>query len=190
MCEIYKNLSLKDLPNEIWRDIEGYEGLYQVSNMGRVKSLSKNIYYKNGRIDKQQEIMMSQLLNPKYLFVNLRKNKKYKMFYIHRLVARAFIPNPDDKPQVNHINEIKTDNRVENLEWVTAEENNNHGTHNKNVAKSLSKKVLQYDLNGNFIKEWESTQKIGRNGYSQGNVAACCRGERRTHKGYIWKYKP
>lgn len=179
-CKMNKGLSLEDLQNEIWKDIEGYEGLYQVSNMGRVKSFNIN---ENGKILKQGTTKKG------YLYVILYKDKKTKPMRVHRLVAQAFIPNEDNKPQVNHINEIKTDNRVENLEWMTNEENNNFGTRNKRAAKACAKPVLQYDLEGNFIKEWSSITEAGRNGYNLGNISSCCRGKIKKHKGYIWKYK-
>ena len=102
------------MSEEIWRDIAGYEGLYQVSNCGRVKS-----FYRGGRILKQS-------LKRGYMFVELYLNTNGKIHIVHRLVAQAFIPNPLNKLEVNHINGIKTDNRVENLEWVTRSENEQH----------------------------------------------------------------
>ena len=169
---------------EIWKDIEGYEGLYQVSNCGRVRSLwlgkekvLQPVKHKNG-----------------YLFVSLGRKK---IISIHRLVAEAFIPNPDNLPQVNHRDENKENNNVDNLEWCDAKYNNNYGTHNKRVSdtqindQNKSKKVIQFSKTGEFIREWPSTNECGRNGFNQGHVAACCRGNTKlkTYKGYIWKYK-
>ena len=172
---------------EIFKDVKGYEGLYQVSNFGNIMSLN---YSNTGK---------AKLMNPRerkdgYLQVHLYKNRKPKMFQVHRLVAEAFIPNPDNLPEVNHKDEDKTNNSVENLEWCTREYNNNYGTHNKRVSKKmtngkLSKIVLQYSLDGELIREWPSTRECERNGYYHGNVVACCRGERNFHKGYIWIYK-
>lgn len=116
---------------EIWKDIEGYEGLYQVSNLGRVKSLDRKEYFYRGDTPVER-IRKGCILSPSsscgYLHVNLHDGKKRKMKLIHRLVAQAFIPNPDILPEVNHKNELKTDNSVSNLEWCTAKYNSNYGT--------------------------------------------------------------
>lgn len=199
MCEIYNNLSLEDLPGEIWKDIKGYEGYYQVSNMGRIKSVARERKTKGGGLYQIKESIKKQELSKRgYLRTLLSKNKNMKHFQIHRLVAQAFVSNPYNKPEVNHINEDKTDNRVENLEWMTRTENQNHGTAlermmntkiEKGIIKKMCKPVLQYDLNGNFIREWGSTMECEKSGYNRGHVASCCRGEEKTHKGYIWKYK-
>lgn len=184
MCEIYKNLSLEDIQREIWKDIEDFPN-YQVSNMGRIKS------YKQ----KTCKIMKQNLTSAGYLDFQLRsKNNKSVHFSTHRLVAQTFIPNSENKPQVNHINEDKTDNRVVNLEWMTEKENSNYGTGKERMIKSLrngklNKPVLQYDLEGNFIREWKSMREAGRNGFDSKCISKCCKMIRKTHKGYIWKYK-
>ena len=165
--------------DEIWKDKKDYEGHYQVSNFGRVKSIKfgKEIILKL-RTDKDG-----------YFKVDLSKNNKLKTFTVHRLVAEAFIPNPYNLPCINHKDECKTNNNVNNLEWCNSKYNINFGTRNEKASKKLSKPVLQYTLEGEFVKEWSSTMECGRNGYNQGNVAACCRGERKTHRGFIWRYK-
>ena len=174
---------------EIWKPKKDYEGLYEVSNLGRVKSLG------NGNSNNSKErILKPGKVRGGYLQIGLSKNREIKHFFIHRLVAEAFLPNPDNLPFINHKDEDKTNNSVENLEWCTREYNNNYGTRTERASKTningkSSKQVLQFTLLGEFIREWPSTMECGRNGFSQGHVAECCRGERKTHKGYIWKYK-
>jgi hypothetical protein len=170
-----------------------YEG-YEVSNLGRVKSLN---YNRTGRAKMMKPVEEKN----GYLRVKLSKNGEYKTCLVHRLVAFTFLENPEKKPEVNHIDEDKTNNFVflnedgsvdkekSNLEWIWHKDNLNHGTRNKRVAKARSKKVLQLTLDGELIREWESTQECGRNGFIHGHVAACCRGERKTHKGFHWKYE-
>ena len=162
---------------EIWKDIEGYEGLYQVSNMGRVRSLRKNIILRQG-------------ITRGYKRVILSTNDIPKHYYIHRLVATAFISNPDNLPQVNHKDENKTNNCVDNLEWCTPKYNTNYGTVIAKRARSKSKKVLQFKTDGTFVKEWESIIDIQRNlGFCQSYISRCCRGKYAYAYGYIWKYK-
>ena len=176
---------------EIWRtavyDGEVYEGLYKVSNFGRILSLN---YHQTGKAD----LMTPSKVGTGYLRVQLWKNKEYKTCLVHRLVAETFLPNPENLPQVNHIDEDKTNNRVDNLEWKSHRDNCNHGTRNERSAKTrtngkLSKRVLQLSLSGDLIKEWESTRECERNGFDHGHVAACCRGEKKQYKGFRWEYK-
>ena len=169
---------------EEWKNIEGYEGLYQVSNMGRIKSLR----YNN---TKESRIMTPVITRNGYLMVVLCVNKKQKGFCVHRLVANTFIPNIEMKSQVNHINGIKTDNRVENLEWVTPKENTNkaYETGLKKTGKYLynTRWIYQFDLNMNFIKKWESmTQASKELGINQGDISKCCNGKRNNCGNYIW----
>jgi hypothetical protein len=169
---------------EIWKDIKDYEGLYQVSNLGRVKSL----------LFGKEKILRPIEHTVGYLEVSLFKDGKVKRFYIHRLVATAFLPNPDNKPVINHKDEVKTNNFVGtpendykdgNLEWCDKEYNNNYGTRIERVSKS----VLQFSKAGELIREWPSTAECGRNGFNQGHIVLCCNGKEKSHKGYIWKYK-
>ena len=165
---------------EIWKDIKGYDGLYQVSSHGNVKSLN---YHRTGK----EKLMKPILQTNGYLYVSLYK--PIKILRIHRLVAEAFIPNPDNLPCVNHKDEDKTNNHVDNLEWCTNKYNINYGSRNKRVSESLSKKVYQYTLDGKFVKEWESISECARNGFNLGAVFSCCIGERKTHKCYRWSYE-
>lgn len=189
--EIYKNLSLEDLSNEIWKDIPGYEGFYQISNMGRVKGLERTIVYKNNYVHKyESKVKKQKITEDGYLRVGLNKSNNQKWITVHRLVALAFIPNPNNKETVNHINENKKDNRVENLEWMTRIENQSYGTARERATKSKSKKVLQLTTNGELVKEWSSAVEAEKTGkFSNSHICSCCKGRRKTHKGYIWKYK-
>ena len=161
---------------EIWKDVLDYEGLYQASNLGRIRSL------KFGKIFKPQKQRCG------YLHVGLHKKGKGKTCTIHRLVYEAFNGKIPEGLQVNHINEDKSDNRLENLNLMTPKENLNWGTRNQRSVETKSKRVGQFTLDGVLIKIWSSTMECGRNGFNQSVVAACCRGERKTHKGYRWKY--
>lgn len=165
---------------EIWKDIKGYEGLYQVSNMGRIKSLG------NGESNKSKLKVMKQQINYKgYPMVNLCKNGVPKGFSVHRLVAEAFIPNPNNLPQVNHIDEIKTNNCVENLEWCTAEYNVKYGTR---TAKT-SKQILQITSENKIIGFWKSIRNVENVlGFSNSNIQKCCIGKKNTAYGYQWQY--
>ena len=175
---------------EIWKDIEGYEGIYQVSNLGRVKSLERVIVRGNGAtLPVPKRILKSAKNKDGYQLVNLWKEGNRKRMYVHRLVAQAFLPNPDDLPQVNHKDENPSNNHVDNLEFCTADYNTNYGTRNERIAEKQSKPVLQYTLDGSFVREWLSTMEARRNGYNIGNICNCCNGKLNRYKGYIWKYK-
>ena len=169
---------------EIWKDIKGFEGKYQVSNLGRVR----------GFVRVKGKILSYHPSSDGYLRAELRKDGKKIRFYVHRLVAQAFISNPDNLPEVNHKDEDKTNNKVDNLEWCTHEYNANYGTAIKRMSIKMingknSKTVYQYTVDGQFIKEWPSTIEIKRRlGYNQGNIAACCRGERHSAYGFKWSY--
>ena len=186
---------------EIWRT-PIYDGIvyddYQVSNLGRILSLN---YRRTGKA----ELMKPVERKDGYLRVNLRKNGECKTCLVHRLIAFTFLDNPENKPEINHKDEDKTNNFVflnedgsvdkekSNLEWSTPKENSNHGTRNERVAKALtngkmSKRVLQLSLSGELIKEWESTMECERNGFEHTHVAACCRGKLKSHKGFRWMY--
>lgn len=160
--------------NEIWKDIKDFIGLYQVSNCGRVKRLI-GYQCKNERILKPRKHKCG------YFAVILYKDGVTKSYSIHRLVAQAFLPNPNNLPQVNHKNENKTDNRVENLEWCDQK---------YNCQYSFAKTILQFDKQGNFIKEWSSMIEVEKQlGYGKGNISNCCLGKLKSAYGYIWKYK-
>ncbi len=187
---------MKESKKEIWRDIAGYEGLYQVSNLGRVKSLERPVAAKSGtKRTVRERILKSAPDRDGYLLVNLYdSSRKMKTFLVHRLVCEAFHENPENKPCVNHIDENKVNNAESNLEWCTVAENNAHGTRNarigKAVARALSKPVGQYTRDGKLlIKVWQSTHEVERQlGFAHPNIIAVARGKIKTAYGYVWKY--
>lgn len=179
---------------EQWKPVEGFEGLYEVSNLGRVKSLGNNK-------SRKEKILKSGKNGPGYLFVYLYRNGKRKMSKVHRLVAEAFLPNPLGLPQVNHRDENKTNNCVENLEFCDAKYNNNYGTRNVRSAASqinhpaMSKPVeaSKYSDFSEICLRFPSTAEAGRNGYFSSNVSACCKGcfhreGNNKYKGLYWRY--
>lgn len=166
---------------EIWKDIEGYEGLYQISNKGRVKSF----YNHNGKIFVKPNIDVWG-----YERVDLSKNKNEKHYKVHRLVAKAFIPNPNNYPCINHKDENKTNNCVDNLEWCSHKYNRNYGTCNDRLRKCFGKKVNQYSKDGIFIKQFNSISEACKelNYKSIAHISQCCKGKRKSAKGFTWKY--
>lgn len=177
---------------EIWRDVVGYEGVYQVSNKGRVKRIGA---YKN-QSDKEwkaERILKNAIKDNEYRFVQLSLNNKVRMRYVHRLVAEAFIPNLDSKPTVNHKDGDRANNNADNLEWSTYSENNVHSIevlHRDSKNSSDSKPVLQFDLQGNLINEYPSMREAQRQTKIVG-IDRVCNGAkyRKTAGGYVWRYK-
>ena len=159
------------MDNEIWKDIEGYEGLYQVSNMGRVKSLQHS----------KEKILKPHNTGKGYLMITLSVNGKKTNHFIHRLVGLVFIPNPHKLPCINHKNCDRGNNMAENLEWCDYQYNTDY---------SVSKPILQYTKNGEFVREWKSIISVEKNtNYNNAHISKCCKGLRKTAYGYIWKYK-
>lgn len=181
---------------ETWKPVHGYEGLYEVSSYGRIRSLYR---YK--------KILKPMISNAGYERVDLFKEKKRKQFSVHRLVATAFVPNLRSLPMVNHIDENKLNNHAKNLEWVTAKENANHGTakqravahtdykamnrpNKKTQIDAVSKPVIQLTLDGEFVNEWASASECYRKtGFSISGIRRCANGERKQAHGYLWEEK-
>jgi len=188
------------ISEETWRDIPNYEGLYQVSSLGRVKAVQRTIHYKNGKtIHRKERLLSLSDSYGQYYTVGLIKNGKHKTWNVHRLVAMAFIPNPHNLPCINHKDENKYNNTVDNLEWCSYSYNTKYNgsmrvrlnTRNKNQSRGYEKKVYQYDLQGNLIKIWNSVRVISRElNYKASDISSCCLNKqyRKTAYGYKWSY--
>lgn len=179
---------------EKWKPIDGYEGLYEVSNLGRVKSLN---YDHTGK----ERIMKPNKLKKGYLQVQLWRDGKYKMFLVHRLVATAFIPNPNNYPYINHKNETPLNNCAENLEWCDCKYNNNYGTRMEKIAASLTNhpaksKVVEASRFSDFRTielRFASIMEADRNGFKHAAVSCCCRWcfnreGNNKYKNLYWRY--
>ena len=161
------------MKNEIWKDINGLEGKYMVSNLGRVKSLN---YRNTGK----EGIMKAYDNGDVYLYVNLCKDGKSKGYCVHRLVATAFLENPQNLPEVNHKDNIRTNNCVENLEWCTKQ---------YNIEYSQGKAVIGINKVSGLILEFPSLREAERQtGINQGHICDCCNGKRKSAGGYYWHY--
>ena len=179
---------------EIWKDVLGYKGLYQVSNYGNIKSLSfgpKNICLSN-----TEQLLKTSKSSTGYVHVQLYKDGKSKTVNVHRLVANAFVKNPFNKPEVNHIDANRSNNHADNLEWVTHSENLKHAVKTGNrIPPSIKNSnlslchILQYSLNGQFVKEWNCIDDISHSlNFRRNNIISCIKGFRKSSYGYIWKW--
>lgn len=185
---------------EIWKDVVIHKGnvlydytnYYMVSNKGNIKRLETTVPVgiKHVSYGVRKEHLMKQTLSKKgYLYVKLSKNGVAKYFQVHRIVAEVFIENPDNKPQVNHLDENPLNNNVDNLSWSTISENINYGTRSKRAGEKLSVPIDQLDLNGNIIRHWSSMHNAHRiGGFNYVCICRCCKGTQATHKGYMWRY--
>lgn len=163
---------------EIWKDIQGYEGIYQASSYGRIKSIKKN----------KNLIMKLGIHRDGYYKIKLCKNGDKKWYQVHRLIAKTFLPNENNYPCVNHKDENKLNNHIDNLEWCTTLYNNTYGTRIERVRNKCSKPIIQYDLNNNFIKEYPSLSEAHRQTKIWG-ICKCVYGIYKQAGGYIWGYK-
>lgn len=181
--------------NELWKDIINFEGYYQVSNHGRVRSLDRYVVAnKNGGLKLLKGKIMKLTKakgrnNDGYLVVNLRKKGKNKVLGVHRLVAEAFVDNPNNYPIPNHKDGNKENNFSDNLEWTTYSQNNQHAIDMK-LRNPRGISVVQYDLDMNFIKEYKSASDAARvTKLGRGSICHCLSGRRNSYAGFIWKYK-
>lgn len=182
---------MKDL--EIWKPIPDFPG-YEASSLGRIKSTERivEVHHKVGYYTYiiPERIMKPHLMNSDYLGIALCLKGKHINTIVHRLIAKTFIENPYHFPEVNHKNEIKTDNRVSNLEWCTRDYNKNFGTGSRRSGDKRGKKVLQFDLNGNFIKEWNTIRTASyQTNTDQKGIIMCCKGKQSKANNFIWRYK-
>ena len=179
-----------DNMEEVWKDIAGYEGLYQVSNLGRVKSL-KGFNLNTGCYESRVKILKLSHNRRGYPMVMLIDKTERKGKTVHRLVAEAFIPNHENLPQVNHKDEDKRNNHVSNLEWCSNAYNHDYGTRIERCAEKLKKKIIQYSLDNSFIAEYDGVRDAAKvNGFkASSSISECCSGKRKTAYGYVWKYK-
>ena len=202
--EYWKSTQLESYPNEEWRDIPNYEGLYQVSNLGRVKSLERRRW--NGIVEVlHKPHILKQNLQKGYPFIDLSKDNHKNKCAIHRLVASVFLANPYNKPCIDHINTIKNDNRVENLRWVTNKENSNNPltkSHQSEAAKAKDNRcykrgkehpqsipIIQLSNKGNFIREWDCRLSVEKElGIHSANIWKVLKGKRSHAGGYKWVY--
>jgi len=176
--------------NEIWRDVLGYEGYYKVSNFGKVKSVDRIVV----RSDNIKQLVKERMLKPGkdtsgYVQVHLCKGGKFKTVSVHRLVAIAFIDREDEAFEVNHKDENKSNNSIENLEWISRIDNLRYGTGIERGAISCSKPVVQMDLNKNIIKIWKSGVEVERTlGFCQTYISMVCLGKRKRAYGFRWGF--
>ena len=184
------------MEKEIWKDIPNYEGIYKISNLGRVKSLER---FKKGKNDSlasvKEKILKPSITRNGYYQVCLWKQSTQKHYFVHRLVWEAFNGKIPEGIEVNHIDENPLNNKLENLNLLTHTDNINWGTRTKRAREKAtngkcSKKVLQYNLEGIFIKEYPSIIEVERQlGFLNSNIVQCCKGKYKQMYGYIWKYK-
>lgn len=188
---------------EVWKDVVGYEGLYQVSNLGRVKSVDRTILRSSTPQKVKGKIISQETQNTGYKIVNLWNKKNRKAFLVHRLVAEAFLNKQDGKDVIDHINGIRDDNRVVNLRWCTQKENSNYpiarhkylSANKKRIEnirsfhKKNSLKVYQLSIDGIIIKKWDSVKQASdKLGILTSGIYAACVNVKNTAGGYKWKY--
>ena len=178
------------IDNEVWSTVKGYENRYMVSSIGRFLALGRSIITKHGHYRKLPDRFFN--LTPKkssgYVEVQLRDNSGSKYAYVHRLVAQSFLDNPENLPVINHIDTIRDNNKISNLEWVTVSDNLTYNDSHRRGGEKRKKRVFQYTLDNYFIKPFNSVQECEDAGYSKSGVGKVCRGTQEKHGGYRWSY--
>lgn len=200
MIKHWKNLSLENIDEEIWKEVEGCEGIYLASSFCRFKALSKiKINGKKCSYVAPDKVLKQWINNKGYLCIDFKVNKKQHHNLSHRVIAKLFIPNPDNKPCINHKNGVKMDNRLDNLEWCTKRENSIHAfktgllflapTMIKRGAENhMTRQVVQLDLNKNFINCFDKMDDA-KLALKANHISEVCMGLRKKCKGFIWMYK-
>lgn len=174
---------------EVWKPVPGYDGLYEISNHGKVKSLERKMPYQNSFRAVPERILKTNIINGGYVQVTLQKGRRRKSLLVHRLVAESFIQNPQNLPQVNHIDGNKLNNRSDNLEWCTAKENISHALENR--LRSAAAPVDMLSINGVLLRTFRSAREAEKQtGINHVHIYCCCSGKRnrKTAGGYVWKY--
>lgn len=187
---------LSEVIKEMWKDIKGYEGYYQVSDTGRVRSVDRYVTEKvseKKHFLKGKEMRLTEAASRSnsegYLVVNLRKDGSSTVCLVHRLVAEAFIPNDNCLPTINHIDGNKHNNTVENLEWCSYSYNNTHALEN-NLRRPRGNRVLQCELNGTVVNSFRSIcEAARRTGLGRSSISHCVNGRQRTYAGFVWRYE-
>ena len=170
---------------EIWKDVSGYCGYYQVSNTGKVRSVERTVLNSGKKCKIKGKLLKQTPQTKGYLTVNLCVENKRSRQLVHRLVAKEFIPNPENKPHINHKDETKTNNIVDNLEWCDEKYNNNYGTFRERISKSMSKAIICVELNKLFYSQKEASKSMN---IDQASISFCCYHPNRTAGGYHWKF--
>lgn len=177
--------------DEIWKDVVGYEGYYQVSNFGNLRSVDRIVPdKKNGtRLLKGTDLKLRRNNNNPYLCISFCREGKYKRMLVHRVVALAFLPNPNGYPEVNHKDEDVTNNRADNLEWCSSKYNANYGSRNEKLSKFPRKPIVQKDMQGNVIRHWDYIKGASDElGIDSSEIVRTCKGRKKSYAGYKWEY--
>lgn len=164
---------------EQWKPVPNFP--YEVSNLGHLRKVNKDGSYRS------IQACPNALGYCCVVLTDCNHNKK--TFYLHRLVAEAFLPNPSNLPEINHLTEVKTFNEVYGIEYTTHKRNVNYGTRNQKIGDAHARQVDQFTLDGRLVKTWKSMREAGDHGFKSSCVSSCCRGKQKTYKGFVWRYK-